>query len=366
MTSSVSTPAHTGAFHALTVSGVQQLTDDAVEIAFGIPTDVQEAFAFRPGQHVTVRIHRDGEELRRSYSITNQPDEGEIRIGVRRAEGGLVSGHLVGSVRAGDSVEVMPPAGRFCADVHAGLRRHWLFIAAGSGITPVLSLMRQVLRDESRATITLLYVNRTLASTMFRRELDALKNQHLDRISVVHFLTRERRNAGLLDGRLTPDALRSLVGPVLPLGRTQHAFICGPQAMTEDLSATLADLGLEPGNIHTELFLVDGERAPHRAPVVRADSAAVAHATVRLHGVESQIDLYEGERVLDAARRSQLDTPFSCTGGVCATCRAYLEEGSVEMAANYALATDEVEAGYILTCQASPTSSELVVDFDRP
>lgn len=353
------------AFHRLRVALVRPLTDDAVEIGFDVPPELADAYAFTHGQHLTLRLGLDGEQLRRSYSITSRPGTGELRIGVRNAPHGVASNWLTSELRAGDELEVMTPAGRFTAPTDSSLAREWLLVAAGSGITPIMSILRTVLAEEPQAHVTVLCCNRSVRSIMFLEELDDLKNEHVDRLAVAHFLTRERRNAGLLDGRITGEKLRALDGTLFDSRRVGHAFVCGPQGMTLDLRATLLDLGLPVERVHVELF---GTQTPARRRATAAEVAAadvVANATVVLHGIETQIELREGERVLDAARRHGLDAPFACTGGVCATCRAHLDEGEVQMAANYALDSAEVEAGFVLTCQSEPRSKHLRVDFDR-
>jgi len=353
-------------FHRLRVAEVRPLTDDAAEVVFELPENLREPFSYEHGQHLAVRLDHEGEELRRNYSITGGPGEAGLRIGVRHTPGGRVSGVLTRALRPGDELDVMTPAGRFTAPIDPERSRHWLLIAAGSGITPVMSILRTVLAQEPRSSITLLYVNRGVSSIMFRRELDALKNQHLERLSVLHFLTRERRNVGLFDGRITPEKLITLARTMLPLDQVDHAFICGPQVMTLELRAALIELGLPAANVHMELFATEGSLNGTPPPPPAPDARVVTQATVLLHGIETDVPMYEGERVLDAARRQGLDVPFACTGGVCATCRAHLAEGAVTMAVNYALADDEVSAGYVLTCQSVPRTPAIRVDFDRP
>jgi ring-1,2-phenylacetyl-CoA epoxidase subunit PaaE len=356
-------------FHPLTVAEVRRLTDDAVAVEFAVPEPLRELFAFSPGQHLTVRRVDDGAEVRRSYSISSTPAElatgGVVRIGVRRVAGGAFSERATRELRTGDVVEVLPPLGHFTTALDAARARHYGAVAAGSGITPVLSLIGSALTTEPGSRVTLLYGNREAASVMFADELADLKDQFPDRLQVVHVLSREAQLSPLLSGRLDAARLRDILASTLVDASTvDEWFLCGPYGMVIDAQGVLAERGVPAPSVHTELFHVEAE------PVVRTHdtgpdpSAIAATLTVRLDGRESTVAMAPGERVLDAALRIRPELPYACKGGVCSTCRARLIDGEVEMARNYALEPDDVAAGYVLTCQSAPRTSALVVDYD--
>ncbi len=357
------------AFHALRVDSIRQLTDDAMEIGFAVPEDLQHAFSHTHGQHLTLRLQIDGEELRRSYSITSAIGDTHLRIAVKRVPDGRSSVWLTTQLKVGDTLDVMTPAGRFSAPLDPNAARHWLLIAAGSGITPMVSIARSVLAGEPASRVTLLYGNRDTASVMFQRELDDLKSTYMTRFSLHHFLSRGRRNLELFDGRLDGQRLERVCSSLVPADGVDLAFVCGPEEMTLDVLGTLTKLGVPRDHIHLELFGSADARGRAAARSTNApthtDADVVAQATVRLHGVERTIDVRSGERILDAALRQGMDVPYACSGGVCATCRAHVDSGSVDMDTNFALEQRELDAGFILTCQAHPTSDELRIDYDR-
>ena len=356
-------------FTPLTVAAVDELTDDSVAVSFAVPPQLREAFAFQPGQHLTVRRLGEDGEIRRSYSICSAPSlldtAGVVRIGVRAVVGGEFSGFATKQLRAGDVLEVLPPLGHFGRSLsgHASDDgAHFVAIAAGSGITPVLSLLATALPRGDR--FTLLYGNRRAGTVMFAEELSDLKDQYPDRFHLVHVLSREPQLSPLLSGRLDGDRLRAILdsGLVSVDGVTQW-YLCGPYGMVVDAQGVLAERGVPDRTVHTELFHVEAEPAPTRAPS-SVESAADATVTIRLDGRESTFPMASDERVLDAALRVRGELPYACKGGVCSTCRAKVIEGAVTMAQNYALEPDELAAGYVLTCQSSPTTARLVVDYD--
>ena len=346
-------------FHTLTVAAVDRLTDDAAAISFDVPPELAEAYAFEAGQSLTLRRMIDGQEHRRTYSIC-APVGRRPRIGVREIPDGLFSRWLVHDVQPGDEVEVQTPSGSFRADPAAGGRH--LLVAAGSGITPMLSIASSVLANPD-AEVILFYGNRTSGSVMFTEELGDLKNQHGPRFQVVHVLSREPRDVELFSGRLDADRLRRLIGTFVPLGSTDHVWLCGPFEMTTAARAMLTELGVPPERVHVELFYVD-EPPPEvrRAdPLAGPDTSAV---TVVLDGLSATAPMPRDRTILDAAQSSRSDLPFACKGGVCGTCRAMVTCGEVDMRRNYALEEAEVEAGFVLTCQSYPVSDEVTVDFD--
>ncbi|MGH3714793.1 MAG: 1,2-phenylacetyl-CoA epoxidase subunit PaaE [Micromonosporaceae bacterium] len=355
-------------FHKLAVAAVDELTDDAVAVAFEVPAELREVFAFQPGQHLTLR--RPGEDdVRRSYSICSTPDEleqGRLRIGVRLVEGGAFSTYLHEELKSGDLLEVMPPLGHFTTAYAPDRARHYAAIVAGSGITPVLSLLSTGLQTEPESRFTLLYGNRYARSVMFTEELADLKDVHPQRLQVAHVLSREPQEAELYSGRLDPDRLNRIFDTVVPLSDVDEWFLCGPQGLVDGARAVLAERGVAAERVHVELFFAEGEEADRRTAVAppAADDTDAADVTIVLDGRSSSFRMGRAERVLDAARRVRGEVPFACTGGVCGTCRAKLVQGEVTMARNYALEPDELANGYILTCQSSPVTDELTVDYD--
>ena len=348
-------------FHRLSVARVEPLTDDAVAVTFDVPPELAEEFAFRPGQALTLRRVDGDRDERRSYSICAPVGEAP-RVGVREVPGGFFSSWLVHEVRAGELIEVLPPSGTFTADLSTPADH--VFVVAGSGITPALSLAGSVLRD-GRSTVTVFYGNRRTDTVMFAYELADLKDRFGTRLQLVHVLSREPRDAELLSGRLDGARLRTLVGAFADVERVDHWWLCGPHGMVEDARALLTELGVPPERVHRELFYVDD--VPPEP--VRGDEQTVAgdaaEVTVVLDGRATPLSLPRDVPVLDAAQRVRGDLPFACKGGVCGTCRALVTSGEVRMRRNYALEEHEVAAGYVLTCQSLPVSDELTVDFDQ-
>jgi ring-1,2-phenylacetyl-CoA epoxidase subunit PaaE len=349
-------------FHPLPVSRVDRLCEDAVAITFDVPPELADVYTFRAGQYLTVRQLVDQVEERRSYSICAPPSAAP-RIGVRRVEGGLFSSMLVDSLRPGDVLEVLPPLGNFSPTLDAGPQHH-AFVAAGSGITPVLSIATAVLESDQDSRVTLLYGNRRTDTVMFVDELADLKDRYAARLQLVHVLSREPRDVELFSGRLDADRLRALLDTVVPVSDVDHWWLCGPYGMLQDADRALAAFDVPTRRIHRELFYVDEPPPePKRADesVVEGPTAAV---TVVLDGRETTLTLPAETPILDAAQRVRADLPFACKGGVCGTCRAKVTTGQVEMRRNYALEEHEVAAGFVLTCQALPLSPEVTVDYD--
>lgn len=348
------------AFHALTVADVEELTDDAVAVTFEVPDDLAEEFAFTPGQSLTLRRVVDGVEQRRQYSIS-APAGARPRVGVREIPDGLFSRWLVRDVRRGDVVEVQTPSGRFCPDPAVLDGGRHLCIAAGSGITPMLSVASSVLANDG--DVTLLYGNRTSGSVMFAEELSDLKNRFGPHLQLVHVLSREPRDVELFSGRLDADRLRRLLTTLVPASRFDHVWLCGPHAMLLDAQEVLAELGVAQEKVHLELFYVDAPPPElHRAEAEA--TGETTEVTVVLDGLTMTAPLPRGQSVLDGAQAMRSDLPFACKGGVCGTCRAKVTDGEVDMRRNYALEPAEVEAGFVLTCQSYPVGDRATVDFD--
>jgi ring-1,2-phenylacetyl-CoA epoxidase subunit PaaE len=350
-------------FHSLTVADVRQETPDAISVAFALPPELQPAYAFAPGQYLTLRTHLDGEEVRRSYSICSGPADGELRIAVKRVEGGAFSGWANEALQPGHALDVMTPTGRFgSVEGEGGL--HVAF-AAGSGITPILSIIRGRLAREDGSRFVLFYGNRSTQDMLFRTALEELKDRHLGRFSVFHVLSREEQDVPVLNGRLDRDKVRLLLTRMVPAPAVDHVYVCGPHGLAEDVEAAARDLGIPAERIHVERFVSEfGGRARARPAAVPADDAPSRTASLIADGKRREVPVREGEAVLDAALRAGLDLPYACKGGMCSTCRAKVIEGEVRMDVNYSLEPWELKAGFVLTCQAHPVTDRVVVDFD--
>jgi ring-1,2-phenylacetyl-CoA epoxidase subunit PaaE len=346
-------------FHPLRVAAVERLCDDAVAVTFDVPADLADRFAFRPGQSLTVRRPADPADERRTYSIC-APAGAPPRIGVREVPGGIVSRWLVHDVRPGDEVDVAPPTGTFTPDLESAGRH--VLIAAGSGITPLLSIAASLLRNPG-VQVSLLYGNRRADSVMFAEELADLKDTHPSRLELIHLLSREAREVELLTGRLDAPKLRTLLPLLIDVPDVDHWWLCGPFGMVTDATEVLGEFGVEPGRIHRELFWVD-EAPPEVIRAEQIPDGPASEVTVVLDGRSTTVTVPEGVTVLEGAQRSRPDLPFACKGGVCGTCRARVVEGEVTMRRNFALEANEVAAGFVLTCQSTPVTEKVVVDFD--
>jgi ring-1,2-phenylacetyl-CoA epoxidase subunit PaaE len=352
-------------FHRLTVSDVRRETPEAVSIAFAVPPDLAGAYRFNPGQHITLRTQVDGNEVRRSYSICTMPEDHELRIAVKKVEGGLFSTLANERIKAGDAIDVMTPQGRFGVALDPNAERHYLAIAAGSGITPVMSIIRAVLTHEPKSRVTLIYGNRSTQSIIFREQLEDLKDRFLSRFTVHHILSREAQEIALLDGRINSGKLAALLR-TLPKGDIDQAFLCGPGGLIEEGRAALTRYGVPAVRIHVEYFSTDGTPVAVRATAPTA-AATVQEAVARitLNGARHEVPVHAGETIVDAGLRAGLEMPYSCRGGMCCTCRAKVREGEVVMDTNYSLEPWELEAGYVLTCQSHPTTPVVVLDYDE-
>ena len=351
------------AFHSLRVSDVTPLTDDAVAISFDVPPELADEYDFIQGQHLTIRTSLAGDDVRRSYSICSPAKSGSLRIGVKVLPGGHFSGFAAGALKVGDVLEVMTPTGRFYTPLDPANAKHYCAIAAGSGITPVFSIIATTLVEEAKSSVTLIYVNRTSRSIMFLEELEDLKDRYPGRFHLIHVLSREAQDAELLSGRLDAARLTKITETLVPAETVDDWFLCGPYEMVVDLRQALLDQGVQPTQVHTELFHVDkSPREPRTTPV---DTGEGADVTITLDGRRSTFKLKSDDvPVLEAALRVRSDAPFACRGGVCGTCRARVVEGAVAMDTNYALEPEEIENGYVLTCQSHPTTDTVKLDFD--
>ena len=354
-------------FHPLRVRAVRPETDEAMVVTFDVPPELGEHFRFTQGQYLTLRRRIDDEDVRRSYSICAGLDDGELRVGVRRVKGGRFSNWLAEHLRAGDLVDVMPPQGRFFVPLDPAASRHYLGVAGGSGITPVLSIMKTVLAREPGSRFTLVYGNRRAASTMFKEELEDLKNRYFTRLALHHVFSEERVDSPLNQGVLDRAKLAEFLGGLVAPGRIDHAFVCGPDTMNDEAEAALLAAGVPQERIHVERFgVATAPGAPVPQPAAEPGDAPDCALTVVRDGITHALHFHEADgSLLECASKAGLDVPFSCKTGVCGTCRAHLESGEVRMTRNYALDARDLAAGFILTCQAHPVTPEVKVSFDH-
>ncbi|TCD11889.1 1,2-phenylacetyl-CoA epoxidase subunit PaaE [Oricola cellulosilytica] len=353
-------------FYELRVTDVKHETRDAVAVTLAPTEDAANAFDFTQGQYLTLRKQFDGEELRRSYSICAGKDEGILRVGIKKVDGGAFSTWANEDLKPGDVVEAMPPMGRFFAPIEPAREKHYLGFAIGSGITPVLSILKTVLAREPLSRFTLVYGNRSIHSIMFREELQDLKNTYLGRFNIIHILKNDAQEIDLFTGRIDAGKCEMLFKSWIDVSTADMAFICGPEDMMKTVSASLKAHGMPADSIKFELFnATQSGRAAKRAPIDPIHAGVTTKAVVTLDGTTREIDVVAGQTVLEAASAAGFDAPYSCRAGVCCTCRARVTEGEVEMDANHALEDYEVRAGYVLTCQSHPITDRIVVDYDH-
>ncbi|HET7304888.1 MAG TPA: 1,2-phenylacetyl-CoA epoxidase subunit PaaE [Segeticoccus sp.] len=362
---------HRAQFHPLTVSDVQHLTDTAVAVSFRVPEELADEFAFEPGQHLTLRAEIEGEDVRRSYSICLPRSEAvsrnELRVATARVAGGLMSNWLNEKVQVGDEIQVMTPLGGFTCPTQPQQVRHHVAIAAGSGITPVMSLLSTALEEEPNSHATLVFGNRRTDSIMFLEELEGLKNRYPGRFHLINVLSREMQDVELFTGRIDRQKLDKLFRSLVPVDQVDEWYLCGPFGMVETARELLADRDVDGRHVHHEVFHVDELGAPVPQPPVETEPGAPPEAvvTVDLDGRTTVIEMpSRAETILAATLRERPDAPFSCTGGVCGTCRARVVEGEVAMDRNYALEPDEVAAGIVLACQSHPVTDRVKLDYD--
>jgi len=374
-------------FRTLTIADVRRETADCVSVAFAVPADFREEFRWRQGQNITLRTRIDGEEIRRSYSICTSPLDDELRVAIKKVPGGVFSTYANELLQKGHVIDVLPPSGNFYTELLPENRKRYLAFAAGSGITPVLSLIKTTLATEPNSHFTLVYGNRHRHSILFREELEGLKNRYVERLSLLHVLSREQMDIPLNQGRIDAGKCEALCDRLIDLPSIDEIFLCGPEEMIFTVKGWLEQRGMDAQKIHFELFHARvedvrasdtgnvsvvigqdrnaGEGSERREGKPGGAEEKVSRVTVRLDGVSHEFDLpYDGAPLLDAALMEGVDLPFACKGGVCCTCRARLVEGQVEMEVNYALEADELAAGFILTCQSHPRTDSVIVDFD--
>jgi ring-1,2-phenylacetyl-CoA epoxidase subunit PaaE len=356
-------------FRRLTIKDIRRETPECVSIAFAVPLGLQEEFRYMHGQNITLKITLDNEEIRRSYSICSSPLESELRIAVKKIINGKFSNHALNKLSKGIELEVLPPTGKFYTELNPANRKNYLALAAGSGITPLLSIIKTTLATEPESNFTLVYGNRSRDSIIFKEQLEALKNRYMNRFSLHYILSREKTESSINYGRIDPEKCTQLSEKLIDFQNADEIFICGPEEMIFSIKNWLEQQKIEKKKIHFELFTVPGEK--HLTidnPVLvnrPKQEGKISKVMVKSDGVFFDFDLaFEGPSILEAALKRGVDLPFACKSGVCSSCRAKLINGAVEMDVNYALEPEELNAGFILTCQSHPASEKLLVDFD--
>lgn len=342
-------------------------TGDCVSVSFSVPEELKDLFEYKQGQYITLRTTINGAEVRRSYSVCSSPLDNELRVAVKKVEQGIFSTHANEQLKKGDAIDVMPPMGKFFTELDPSQKKHYTGFVAGSGITPLLSIIKTTLRTEPLSSFTLVYGNRNRHSIIFKEELEALKNLYMDRFRVIYILSREKTDAAINFGRIDADKCNELCNKNLDINKTDAFFLCGPENMIFSVKGQLEKMGVDQKKIHFELFTsASGNK---KASTVKQESArdeVKSKVTIKLDGVSFDFDLgFESDAILDAALKHGADLPYACKGGVCCTCRAKLIEGEVDMDVNYGLEQEEIEQGFILTCQAHPRTERVVVDFDN-
>ncbi|HJV20680.1 MAG TPA: 1,2-phenylacetyl-CoA epoxidase subunit PaaE [Sediminibacterium sp.] len=352
-------------FETLTIRDVRKETSDCVSVAFDIPENRKELFRFTQGQYITLRTSINGEDIRRSYSICSSPLDGELRVAVKRVPDGLFSTYANTLLKKGDQLQVMAPVGRFYTELDPAAEKQYIAFAAGSGITPIFSIIKTTLLSEPRSRFTLVYGNRNRHSIIFKEQLEALKNKFMGRFSIVHILSREKTDAPIHFGRIDAAKTTALCEMLMDPVNAAAIFLCGPEEMVFCIKETLEQKGVDPKRIHFELFTTGkktGTAKPQRSTIAPEVKSRI---TVKQDGTAFEFDLkFEGDSILEAALKQGADLPFACKGGVCCTCKAKLLEGEVEMDVNYGLEADEMEQGFILTCQSHPVTEKVMIDFD--
>jgi ring-1,2-phenylacetyl-CoA epoxidase subunit PaaE len=359
-------------FHKLRVKEIRRETPDCVSVLFEIPEEIKKDFAFVQGQSLTMRTFFNHEEVRRTYSICSSPIDEEWRVAVKKQEGGLFSGFANEKLKENDILEVMPPVGNFYTELSAVNKKSYVAFAAGSGITPVLSIIKTTLRTEPESQFTLIYGNRNKNSIIFKEELEGLKDKFIDRFCVIYILSREQTDASINSGRIDLNKLNELT-KLINYKNTDDFFICGPEEMIFCVKDFLEAMGIEKKKIHFELFITPGEEQKSKNRTdgrtgkksQTKEEGSLSKILVKLDGITFDFNLARNaEPILDAALKQGADLPFSCKGGVCCTCKAKLIEGEVDMEVHWGLEQEEVEQGYILTCQSHPKTERVVIDFD--
>lgn len=357
-------------FDKAIVNKIINETDDSVVVSLNVPIDRTDAYRYIQGQNLTLIKEIEGEEIRRSYSICSSVNDSDLRVGIKRVEGGKFSTWANNNLRAGDQLGILPPSGSFYTQLHPDNELNYVGIAAGSGITPILSILKTILESEPRSTFTLLYGNKRTDTIMFLEEIEALKNIYKERFSVFNILSQEIQNADILNGRIDALKVEHFMSTLLPVSQIHEVFLCGPLEMVVSAEKTFISHGIDKSNIHTELFGVPAAESSkdefNQRELSKEEAENESTVVVMLDGKGTQLKLARGgETILDAALKVRKELPFACKGGVCATCKAKVVRGSVEMDLNYSLTQEEIDQNFTLTCQAHPVSDDVLIDFDQ-
>jgi len=353
-------------FYPLTVAQVKQETRDAIAVTFAVPDALRDTFAYQQGQHLTLRAQIDGSDVRRSYSICSAVQDRQLRVAIKRTPGGAFSSWANAHLQPGQVVDVMPPMGHFNVPLDATQARHYLAFAAGSGITPILSIIKTTLLAEPRSRFTLFYGNRASSSVLFREELSELKDVYMERLTIAYVMSREQQDIDLFNGRITGEKCADFLRHWVRIDDIDIAFICGPEDMMHGVSKALQDAGMPKERIRIELFAASIPKHQHQPRAQVADASALTEVTVIMDGAHATFTMdRDKESILDAGLRAGIDMRYSCKGGVCSTCRCKLVEGKVDMDVNYALEDYEIARGFVLSCQSFPVTGKVVVDFDQ-
>jgi len=352
-------------FETLHIKDIKKETGDCVSIAFNIPEDLQANFKFTQGQYITLKKIINEVEIRRSYSICSSPLDNELRIAVKKVSDGIFSTHANEILQKGDQVEVMPPNGKFFYPLNDTNKNNYIAFAAGSGITPIFSIIKTTLETEPHSSFTLIYGNKNRHSIIFKEALDALKNQFMGRLSIVYILSREKMDSSILFGRIDGNKCEALSKKLIQPNNAAAIFLCGPEEMVFSVKEELLKMNVDPKKIHFELFTTGKKKKAIVQDTSSNSNEVKSKITIKQDGLSFDFDLgFEGDSILDAALKNGADLPFACKGGVCCSCKAKLIEGEVEMDVNYGLEQEEIEHGFILTCQSHPTTEKVVIDFD--
>jgi ring-1,2-phenylacetyl-CoA epoxidase subunit PaaE len=356
-------------FHPLTVSDVRRETEDTVSVAFDIPADLAVDYQFKQGHYLTFKQEIDGEQVRRSYSICRSPLDNELRVAIKKVEGGKFSTYANESITVGDVIETMTPMGRFYTTISPANEKHYVAFVAGSGITPVMAHMRTILQLEPKSSFTLVYGNKSSSSIIFKEEIEDLKNEYMDRLTIYNILSREENEIELFMGRIDKEKCDSFMKYFIQPDTIDEVFICGPAPMIDAVRSKCTEIGLDRKQVHFELFASPEQLAQNKEIVKETKiekTGFQAKVKIILDGTATEFVMdSKTDNILDAAMKKGADLPFACKGGVCATCRAKIDKGTVSMDVNYGLEPEELERGFVLTCQAHPTSEEVVVNFDE-
>ncbi|MFQ5446865.1 MAG: 1,2-phenylacetyl-CoA epoxidase subunit PaaE [Saprospiraceae bacterium] len=354
-------------FHPLKIRDIRRETGDCVSIGFEVPAELKNEYAFSPGQHLTLRTRLNGEEIRRSYSICTSPADDDLRVAVKKVEGGRFSTFANEKLQQGQVLDVMSPMGTFTPKLSPEQAKYYVAFAAGSGITPVISIMKSVMETEPQSCFTLFYTNQRTDSIIFLERLDALKSKYMERLAVHYILTKEDPGTELLHGRIDRQKCQRLCSALLDVEDVDEFFLCGPEEMIRNIKATLTDLGVDGEKVHFELFTASAtKKGSKKVKWIPPAQPVLSKITITLDGKTFAFDYNSsGQVILDAAQKAGADLPYACKGGVCCTCKAKVLEGDVEMEVNYGLVPEQVAVGYVLTCQAHPRTEKVVLSFDE-